>query len=363
MSQPTARPGLLTRAWVRLVGESDPIERQLTAIAREGAMLARIAHLCAFLMLILFSAGSLVALAGDSLQAIANGRATFPDIIAASVSGLLVACMDTAMLYAASILRLLAVRRAAKEEGRLHRFVLFSVAILEAGTYGYMSWRYEHPADIVAWALIAARALAAPLLSVYLSLARPLPVMARDMLALGERIAGEGVLRDLAHIAGDASASLVEKVGLYIAAAVIAPDDATRLQALLDVAQQREQTMKDIPSATLPLPAPSSEATDGNPRPPTGPGSPARKPRQPEPVLTPAANVTPMRPPRKRKPRQKRAARGSVEPAVRAVFTSGMGTGELMRLAGVSKAAASKWRKVLQTEADAASSQENQAVQ
>lgn len=375
MSQPTAHPGLLRRAWERLVGESDPIERQLTAIAREGATLARIAHLCAFLMLILFSAGSLVALAGDSLQAIANGRATLPDIIAASVSGLLVACMDIAMLYAASILRLLAIRRAAKVEGRLHRFVLFSVAILEAGTYGYMSWRYEHPADAIAWALIGARALAAPLLSVYLSLARPLPVMARDMLALGERIAGEGVLRDLAHIAGDASAPLAEKVGLYIAAAVIAPDDAMRLQALLDVAQRREQTLKDIPSATLSAPAPSGEAPDaytvpsGVPeRPPTGPGSPRRKRRLSEgglnPDTTTESNVVELPRRRRRRGSAKRVARGSVEPLTRAHFTSGMTVGELRRLTGISKGAASKWRGILQTEADAqATQQADQAAQ
>jgi hypothetical protein len=283
--------------------------------------------------------------------------------------------MDTAMLYAASILRLLAVRRAAKEEGRLHRFVLFSVAILEAGTYGYMSWRYERPADAVAWALIGARALAAPLLSVYLSLARPLPVMARDMLALGERIAGEGVLRDLAHIAGDASASLAEKVGLYIAAAVIAPDDATRLQALLDVAQRREQAVKDIPSATLSAPQPSGEATvaytvpSSSPeRPPTGPGSPRRKRRLPEgglnPDTTTDSNVVELPRRRRRRSSAKRVARGTVEPLTRAHFTSGMTVGELRRLTGISKGAASKWRGILQMEADAqAAQQADQAAQ
>jgi hypothetical protein len=42
----------------------------------------------------------------------------------------------------------------------------------EAGTYLYMSARYELPTGI-AWALVIARAVAAPLLSVYLSMARP----------------------------------------------------------------------------------------------------------------------------------------------------------------------------------------------
>src|SRR5258706_7078613 len=143
------------------------------------------------------------------------------------------------MLYAASMLRVLAARRAAPTEGRLHRWVLGTVAVLEAGTYAYMSWRYEAPGDVAAWGLILARALAAPLLSVYLSLARPLPVTARDMLALAERIAGEGVLRDLAHITADTRAPLAEKVGLYLAAAVVSPQDRARLDALLEAAQRR----------------------------------------------------------------------------------------------------------------------------
>jgi hypothetical protein len=347
-----ARPGIVRRVWSRLFGEADAIERQLSSIAREGATLARVAHLCAFLMLALFSAGSLVALAGDSIQAIAAGHATFPSIIAASVSGLLVACMDTAMLYAASILRLLATRRAAKAEGRLHRFVLGSVAILEAATYGYMSWRYEAPHDAIAWALIIARALAAPLLSVYLSLARPLPVTARDMLALAERISGEGVLRDLARIAGDTSAPLADKVTLYSAAAVIAPTERTRLEALLDAAQRRAQGAPSHDTALLAeaAPAPATTHTAPSDKPPTGPGSPAQAPRGRKGFEPPAANVVEM----PRAPRRRSAARGrsSAEAKIRKVYTVGMSAAEIEKRAHVSRSTASKWRHILQAEAD-----------
>jgi hypothetical protein len=372
---------------VRLFGESDAIERQLAATAREGAMLARVAHACAFLMLALFSAGSLVALAGDSIQAIASGHATFPAIIAAAVSGLLVACMDTAMLYAASILRLLASRRAAKEEGRLHRWVLGSVAILEAATYGYMSWRYEHPADSIAWGLIIARALAAPLLSVYLSLARPLPVTARDMLAVAERIAGEGVLRDLARIASDMSAPLADKVSLYIAAAVIASPDRTRLEALLAVAQRREAetriaAVSDADAAsTMPSAiAPSQQVSmrgmppdDAPDRPPTGPGSPVRTRHQDgEQTVAPVIQL-----PRKRGTRRTAGqgrARGThpsrvrtvrtatVEAKARAAWQPSMSVGQLERAASISRSAAGKWRKVLIAEATQAA-QRDQAAQ
>jgi hypothetical protein len=76
----------------------------------------RLAHICASLNLVLFSAGSLVALGGDaSLSVYAgaqSGRGDLPAAISLGVSALLALCMDVAMLYAASMLRLLGMRRA-----------------------------------------------------------------------------------------------------------------------------------------------------------------------------------------------------------------------------------------------------------
>jgi hypothetical protein len=116
---------------------------------------------------------------------------------------------------------------------RLHRGVMATVAILEAGTYAYMAWRYESPVSAVAWALILSRALAAPLLSVYLAMARPLPVTARDILAQVELASGLGLIRDAVTIANDGSASLSQKVALFGASAMMAPQDRERLDGLL----------------------------------------------------------------------------------------------------------------------------------
>jgi hypothetical protein len=88
-----------------------------------------------------------------------------PAAISLGVSTLLVLCMDVAMLYAASMLRLLGMRRAEPRSMRLHRGVMATVAILEAGTYAYMAWRYETPVSVVAWALILSRARSAALVS------------------------------------------------------------------------------------------------------------------------------------------------------------------------------------------------------
>ena len=206
--------------------------------------MARLAHVCASPMLVLFSAGSLVALGGDALLSVLDGvqqgHVDLPAAISLGVSTLLVLCMDVAMLYAASMLRLLGMRRAEPRTMRLHRGVMATVAILEAGTYAYMAWRYETPISVVAWALILSRALTAPLLSVYLAMARPLPVTARDILAQVELASGLGLIRDAVTIANDASASLSQKVALFGASAVMTPQDRQRLAGLLLAVEQRQ---------------------------------------------------------------------------------------------------------------------------
>jgi len=207
--------------------------------------MARLAHVCASLMLVLFSAGSLVALGGDALLSVLNGAQSghvdLPAAISLGVSTLLVLCMDVAMLYAASMLRLLGMRRAEPRSMRLHRGVMTTVAVLEAGTYAYMAWRYETPVSLVAWALILSRALAAPLLSVYLAMARPLPVTARDILAQVELASGLGLIRDAVTIANDASASLTQKVALFGASAVMTSQDRERLDGLLAAVERHQQ--------------------------------------------------------------------------------------------------------------------------
>jgi hypothetical protein len=246
---PSAAPRLQREgrlyAWrARWFGERDLVADQLADIARQGASMARLAHLCASLMLLLFSMGSLVALGGDALLNVVtgmhNGRVDVPAAISLAVSTLFVLCMDVAMLQAASQLRLLGMRRAEPRSMRQHQLVMVTVTVLEAGTYAFMAWRYETPVSLVAWALILARALAAPLLSVYLAMARPLPVTAKDILAQVELASGLGLIRDAVTIANDPSASLGQKVALFGASAVMTPQDRARLEALL-VAVERQQ--------------------------------------------------------------------------------------------------------------------------
>ena len=100
--------------------------------------------------------------------------------------------------------------------------------------------------------------LAAPLLSVYLAMARPLPVTARDILAQVELASGLGLIRDAVTIANDASASLSQKVALFGASAVMTPQDRERLDGLLAAVERGQHgTPESTPALEAPEDAPA----------------------------------------------------------------------------------------------------------
>ena len=91
------------------------------------------------------------------------------------------------------------------------------------------------------------------------------------------------------------------------------------------------------------------------PRPPTGPGSPTQKPAREVGVITPATNITPLRPPTQAPSRRKRTtstrvARASVETKARRHYRPGMSASELARVAHIGKSAASKYARLLSAE-------------
>lgn len=237
----------------------DPVERQLRDLARQGSGMAGVAHGFSLFLIILFSLGSFVSLGGDAfrhvLTAAQAGHLDIPSSISLGVTALFVPAMDVAMFYAATKVRLLAMRRAQRSEFIVHVIVLLGVSVLESATYIYMSWKYEQPQDSLAWALIIGRGVAAPLLANYLALARPMAVAARDIMAQAELSVGAGVLRDVVTMASDNSASLAEKMELYRASAVMLPADGTRLDNMINVLGQR--TAGNVPE----LPPPSQPPT------------------------------------------------------------------------------------------------------
>lgn len=238
--------------WKR--GQRDPVAEQLGALERQGAGMAGLAHLAAFALVIVFSAGSLVALSGEALAHLIataqRGAVDVPSAISIAVSTLLVCAMDVALVYAAASVRLLRLRRA--DGAGWHIAVIIGVSLVEAATYLDMGAQYDRPDTWAVWALLAARAISAPLVAVYLSLARTLPVSARDIVASVELATGRGVVRDMTAIAADPAAPLERKLSLYRASSVMTAADAARLEAL--IAAERA-TRLALPAPQAPQPA------------------------------------------------------------------------------------------------------------
>ncbi|HUY79239.1 MAG TPA: hypothetical protein VMV29_20895 [Ktedonobacterales bacterium] len=393
----------------------DAVERQLKAIARQGAHSANLSHLAAMALIVLFSLGSLVSLSGDALASILRQWHTTGgvDVVAAigvGVSTLVVVCMDMAMLRAASVLRMLAARRATSAEQRGHHAMLYAVAVVEASTYAYMSVLYDAPHSLAAWAIILARAGMAPVVAVYLSMARPLPVERRDILAQAALASGAGVLRDVVTVANDASAPLARKVALYKAADADTQGDAQLDRMIAAMADHATPpTPADMPASASTMAATAREAGDGTSlpdnayvsaagsyavvqhapdgdgpdpltTPPTGPGSPVTAPtartRRQRTPSQPAASLrlVPDRDGLRQQRQQRQAAQGntqgkvarvqgvrtpneSLEPTARAAFLQGATSiAKMERHTGMSHTAARHWIGVLKAERDATSS-------
>lgn len=238
------------RTW--LFGERDPIDRRLRSLERDGMRGVALAHFCASLFTILFSLESLVGLSSDALNHVVGDWSTgrsrdIPEVIGIVVSICLVICMDGGRYFATKEWRRLRDQRAERSAILPHVGIIVAVAVAQAGTFIYASWKFDHPADWMAWMLIIIPACMSPVLSNYLGLRRPLPVSPKDIFQQAELAASRGVIRDIVAEASDASALLTEKMAWYAAAADMTPADRERLDQLIAVAQQRKRG--ELPSS------------------------------------------------------------------------------------------------------------------
>ena len=226
----------------------DGVAIALKQLEQQNAGLVRLAHLFAGMLVVSTSVASLIALAGDIVQAVVQEIRTHPDqlripiLASIIITFLLVLAMDTGMLLAAGQIRVKLARKAALGAMAFDLVIMIGVACLEAGTYCYMLWQYEHPANQLAGVLIIARAIAVPLLSMYLVMARPVAVMPADILALAALAAGTGFLRDVADIASNKrlpTSATRRKLRLFAAAAQL---NAPQRKALVDMLHAAEDT-------------------------------------------------------------------------------------------------------------------------
>lgn len=95
--------------WRLFQTNRDEVEVLLSDLQRQGAGRARLAHFFATLLVVLFSAGSLVALGSDALYAVLtqwqqNHTLNIPSAISLAVSFLIVLAMGMGLIHAADML-------------------------------------------------------------------------------------------------------------------------------------------------------------------------------------------------------------------------------------------------------------------
>ena len=266
--QPHLTKGWLVRLKHWIVGEQDPIEQQMREIARQGLGMVRLAHTMGTIMILAFSLGSAVGICSTLIDSITKAGmftwAAVPFDIAFVVSVLLVVCFDVASVYASFMVRLLRSRHAPKGDYVSHLGIITLACILESGTFGYMSWKYDDPALLAVAILILVRAVGSPIVALYLNMARQIPISPSDISYHNFLASGKGVIRDVVHLANDSSAPLQDKIELYGASYAMRPHEEKQFERLMAAAEKREarlaQSQRRLPpprivaaSATLPL--------------------------------------------------------------------------------------------------------------
>jgi hypothetical protein len=251
----------------------DGVSLALKQLEQQNAGLVRLAHFFAGLLVIATSVASLMALAGDTVQAVTNEIQRHPDqlkvpiLASICITFFLVLAMDTGMLLAAGQVRVKLARHAEAKSMSFDLVILLSVALLEAGTYCYMLWQYETPHNLLSAILIIARAFAVPLLSMYLVMARPVTVMPGDILHLASLASGTGFLHDVADIASNKmlpTKATRRKMRMFAAASQLTAEQRTSLVNLIRAAQDEGEddgiTYLDEPETVIdadPLKGPS----------------------------------------------------------------------------------------------------------
>lgn len=373
------------------------VNAQLRDLERQGGGMARLAHIAAGLLLVAFSAGSLLSISHAAFLAFLAqwdaGRLDVPDGISLVVNLLLVLAADVALLYAASVLRVLVAAQAPAAERRVHTWAMVGASLLESSTYLYLAWQFDHPTTPFLWLIVIARAFAAPLFAAYLSMARPLPVAPRDVAYQAALASGKGVVRDVATLAADSRTSLARKVRIYRASSLMSAADRVRFDNIVEAVSSESngvepfQQLAPVAVRTAPATPGAAPVTgpamrhgrepdvirstldpppdgSGEPPPPASPSSPPlgsnlrREPGR----ASGSGNVTPLRRGMGRPPRQDRKTtsranarsgrRGQAQQRVYALLHAEpeIEFESLVARANVSRSTASKWREAWQTE-------------
>ncbi len=243
------------------------VRRRLTRLERQGERSAGADHGFAGLLIATIAAAALIGISGADVEAILSGHVRAVDAISLALAFVFVLGMNRGLLAAARNIRRSASR--AEPASRVDLAVLWTVALVEALSVGYMFWLLEQPTSLIQWLLIIARAAFVPPIAVYLEVQVAHPIDPRDIAVEAATGAGLGMLQDYVAIANDHTVPLATKTQLYSAAAAPTAEQAQHLAAM-QAAASAYQPVQLLGADGEPL---RTVATNVPPKPP----APSRK--------------------------------------------------------------------------------------
>lgn len=230
------------RVWF---GNRTAIQKELKRLEHENAGMVTLAHFASTWMVILFSLTSLIAFGGTTFTTVYNewqrGVIDYPRIALLVVIPLIVICVDIAMLYAARTYSALKARGADSDETRIYTVVVWTGAILEGGSYIFMSITFEVPSGvgllmaIVLIAFICLRGMVAPFIAMFLAMARRQPPQKRDILHIANMQTGEQLVVRMTDVTGDTTVPLSTVLAMYNASGRSSAADTAQFDQLTNV--------------------------------------------------------------------------------------------------------------------------------
>lgn len=226
----TSTPGIVSQWWSHWFGSHSEAERQVKRLQNQGSNIVRLAHTAAMVMLVLISLATLITLGRSTFEAVqasvSKGQADWMRILALTILFTLVLCMDIAVFYGSSMIRVLWSRGAERSAMLPHAIVVVLVATLEGFTYWAMILTYEHPNTPLEYYVGMARAFGAPALAIYLTLAMVVSVTKSDILNVAAVQSGIVAVQQVSHLASATDTPIQQVWMIFDAASGATKDDA-----------------------------------------------------------------------------------------------------------------------------------------
>lgn len=208
--------------------DSEKLDRKIARIERENEQTVKWDHRIAKLGVATIAVAALFGMASSSVVDLITGKIDARSIILLVSALIGVIVMNRSLLSSARNMRRAETRDEAVAP--IDRIKTYTIMSIEALSFGYMLWIFEHPSNFVVWALLIARAAAIPYTAVDLELQREMALDIVDMNVISQIGQGIGLMRDQVRKSYDHNVPSLLKIENYRAVAHM----STKLEGMFD---------------------------------------------------------------------------------------------------------------------------------